>query len=89
MIVMIDRQATPVAMRREMLLSFGRVLVTTLTMSVEVPEFPLFLHCVYRAYAELSRGSEGDAMRLPLRCVVGGRRFWVRVDGNAIRYGEE
>lgn len=89
MIIMIDRQATPVAMRRELLLSFGRVLVTTLTMSVEVPEFPAFLHCVYHSWAVLSRGSEGDAVRLPLRCVVNGRRFWVRVEGNAIRYGEE
>lgn len=89
MIIMIDRIATPVAMRRELLLSFGRVLVTTLTMSVEVPEFPAFLHCVYHSWAVLSRGSDGDALRLPLRCVVNGRRFWIRVEGNAIRYGEE
>lgn len=89
MIIMIDRQATPVAMRREMLLSFGRILVTTLTISVEVPEFPSFLHYVYHAWAELSRGSEGDAVRLPLRCVVNGRRFWVRVEDGGIRYGEE
>lgn len=89
MIIMIDRHATPVSLRRELLLSFGKVLVTTLTMSVEVPEFPAFLHCVYRAWAVLSRGSDGDAMRLPLRCVVNGRRFWVRVEGNALRYGEE
>lgn len=89
MIIMIDRHATPVAMRRELLLSFGKVLVTTLTMSVEVSEFSSFLHCVYHSWAVLSRGSEGDVMRLPLRCVVNGRRFWVRVEGNAIRYGEE
>lgn len=89
MIIQIDRKATPDVMRRELLLAFGRIILSPITISVEVPEFPAFLHCVYRAYAELSRGSEGDAMRLPLRCVVGGRRFWVRVDGNAIRYGEE
>lgn len=86
---MIDRGATPTVMRRELLMAFGQILMTPVTISVEVPDFPAFLHCVCRAYATLSRGSEGDVMRLPLRCVVGGHRFWVRVDGNAIRYGEE
>lgn len=89
MIVMIDRKATPVVLRRELLLSFGRVLMTTLTISVEVEDFPRFIHCVYHAWAVLSRQSEGDAMRLPLRCVVNGRKFFVRVEGNALRYGAE
>lgn len=89
MIIMIDRKATPVVLRRELLLSFGRILMTPLTMSVEVEAFPQFLRCVYHAWAVLSRQSEGAAMRLPLRCVVNGRRFWIKVEGNALRYGEE
>lgn len=89
MFITIDRYATPVALRRELLLSFSRAAFTATTMVVEVEEFPKFLHCVYHAWAVLSRQSEGVAMRLPLRCVVNGRRFWVRVEGNALRYGEE
>lgn len=89
MIIMIDRKATPVVLRRELLLSFGRILVTTLSISVEVENFASFLHCVNHAWAVLSRQSEGDAMRLPLHCVVNGHKFFVRVEGNALRYGEE
>lgn len=89
MIVMIDRKATPLALRRELLFACHHMIVTPITLSVEVGEFIEFIRCVYHAYAVLSRGPNGDAMRAPVRCVVNGNKFWVRVEDNAVRYGAE
>lgn len=89
MIVSIVIHATSVHVRREVLLSGRHVVITRGRMNLEVTEFTEFLRIMYRAYASLSRQSYGYAMRIRAVCEVGLNRFWVKPDGNGLRYGWE
>lgn len=87
MIVSILMAETSLHVRREVIFSGRHVVVTQGRLNIEVAEFTEFLRIMYHAYASLSRQSHGDAMRMRAVCEVGLVRFWVRPDGNGMRYG--
>lgn len=86
--IYIEKGCTTPRVFREIVLQFGQVTVMTLAVRVSVADFYVFLSGIYKIYARLSRESDRVTMMLPLKCMVGSRRFFVRVDGNALRYGE-
>lgn len=86
--IYIEKATTTQRMLREIVLQFGQASVLPLVVRVSVADFYVFLSGIYKIYARLSRESDRMSMLLPLNCMVGNRRFFVRVDGKALRYGE-
>lgn len=86
--IYIEKATTTQRMLRELVIQFGQATVLPLVVRVTVADFYVFLSGVYKIYARLSRESDRMSMILPLNCMVGSSRFFVRVDGKALRYGE-